>query len=323
MVDNAGKADGANGAGGPPQAAPVPVPVRVHSLLHTNLNTVNVAASASFYGDLLGLTPGMKTARTAADGKGLGVEGAPVTECWFLYDHRGPRAAPAVEALEWETPATLGEHPQEPHHIGISSLGFAVPSLDAARAEAARLGRPWRELEAWPLRGRTVDAARVTDTDGVPVELMERPGKAPVFSHLRINVTDLGASVAWYERLGFTAETTASAVKTADGATLSCASLVIGEDPSFSLELTQWEDPKGIGTALSPAYHHGLYRIALGVEDAREAYEALADPELRAPEFVELPGTKLGGVVVLFLHDPDGVVVELVGRSRSHIRREG
>ena len=36
-----------------------------------------------------------------------------------------------------------------------------------------------------------------------------------------------------------------------------------------------------------------------------------------APEFVELPGTRRGGVVVLFLRDPDGVVVELVGRPRT------
>ena len=72
-----------------------PARVRVHSLLHTNLNTVDVAAAASCYTDVLGLRPGMKTARVAADGRALGVEGAPVTECWFLYDHRGPRAAPA------------------------------------------------------------------------------------------------------------------------------------------------------------------------------------------------------------------------------------
>ena len=52
------------------------------------------------------------------------------------------------------------------------------------------------------------------------------------------------------------------------------------------------------------------------------AYETLsADEPLTAPEFVELPGTRLGGVTVLFMRDPDGVVVELVGRSRSHMRR--
>jgi catechol 2,3-dioxygenase-like lactoylglutathione lyase family enzyme len=304
-----------------------PALVRVHSLLHTNLNTVDVAAAAAFYADLLGLCPGMKTARTAADGRALGVDGTPVTECWFLYDHRGPRTAPAVEVLEWETPATVGEHPAEPHHIGISSIGFAVPSLDLLRGRAEALGRPWWELANWPVRGNPGRAARVLDLDGVPVELTESTdvagrGEAPVFSHLRINVTGLDASVAWYERLGFTAKSTGRSAD-ADGAVLSYASLVTEDDPSFTLELTQWEDPKGTGLASSPAYHRGLYRIALGVDDVQAAYEALApdSPGLPAPEFVELPGTRLGGVVVLFLRDPDGVVVELVGRSRSHLRR--
>ena len=305
----------------PDGPVPTQVSVQVHSLLHTNLNTVDVSAAAGFYADVLGLLPGMKTARTAADGRALGVAGAPVTECWFLYDHRGPRTAPAVEVLEWETPATTGAHPAEPHHIGISSLGYAVPSIDLVRAKAARLGRPWTELAAWPVRGKTTVAARTNDLDGVPIELIERAAEAPVFSHLRINVTDLDASVAWYERLGFTAKATARSAQAGD-AVLSYASMVTEGDPSFSLELTQWEDPKGTGLASSPAYHRGLYRIALGVDDVNTAHETLAAAApLNAPEYVELPGTRLGGVTVLFLRDPDGVIVELVGRSRSHMRR--
>ena len=51
--------------------------------------------------------------------------------------------------------------------------------------------------------------------------------------------------------------------------------MVTEGDASFSLELTQWEDPKGTGLASSPAYHRGLYRIALGVDDVKAAYEAL------------------------------------------------
>jgi catechol 2,3-dioxygenase-like lactoylglutathione lyase family enzyme len=306
----------------PDGLVPTQVTVQVHSLLHTNLNTVDVSAAAGFYADVLGLLPGMKTARTAADGRALGVAGAPVTECWFLYDHRGPRTAPAVEVLEWETPATTGTHPAEPHHIGISSLGYAVPSIDLVRLKAALHGRPWTELTAWPVRGSATVAARMTDLDGVPIEVTELAGgEAPVFSHLRINVTDLDASVAWYERLGFTAKATARSAETGD-AVLSYASMVTDGDPSFSLELTQWEDPKPAGRASSPAYHRGLYRIALGVDDVNAAYETLAaDGPLTAPEFVELPGTRLGGVTVLFMRDPDGVVVELVGRSRSHMRR--
>jgi catechol 2,3-dioxygenase-like lactoylglutathione lyase family enzyme len=289
--------------------------------LHTNLNTVDVAAAAGFYADVLELLPGMKTARTAADGRALGVAGAPVTECWFLYDHRGPRTAPAVEVLEWEAPATTGAHPAEPHHIGISSLGYTVPSIDRVRAKAARHGRPWTELAAWPVRGSATAAGRTTDLDEVPIELTERAGDAPVFSHLRINVTDLDASVAWYERLGFTAKATARSAAAGD-AVLSYASMATEGDPSFSLELTEWERPRGTGLASSPAYHRGLYRIALGVDDVNAAYETLAaGAPLSPPEFVELPGTRLGGVTVLFMRDPDGVVVELVGRSRSHMRR--
>jgi len=295
-----------------------PAQVRVHSLLHTNLNTVDVAAAASCYADVLGLSPGMKTARVAADGRALGVEGAPVTECWFLYDHRGPRAAPAIEILEWETPATVGAHPAEPYHIGISSFGYAVPSLDKTRRRAEAHGLPWSELDGWPVRGWIGAAARMTDLDGVSVEVVERDVDAPAFSHLRINCADLDASVAWYARLGFATEVAARSVD-ADGAVLSYASLVTDGDPSFSLELTQWEDPKGTGLASSPAYHRGLYRIALGVDDVHAAYDALGlgSHGLPAPEFVELPGTKLGGVVVLFMRDPDNVVVELVGRPRS------
>src|ERR1700733_1111696 len=161
----------------PDDPMPAQGDVQVHSLLHTNLNTVDVSAAAAFYADVLGLRPGMKTARTAADGRALGVAGAPVTECWFLYDHRGPRTAPAVEVLEWESPATVGEHPAEPHHIGISSLGFAVPSLDIARARATERGRPWSELTSWPVRGRAGSVARMTDLDGVPAELIERAGE--------------------------------------------------------------------------------------------------------------------------------------------------
>jgi catechol 2,3-dioxygenase-like lactoylglutathione lyase family enzyme len=293
-------------------------PVQVHSLLHTNLNTVDVAAAASFYAEVLALSPGMKTARVPADGRALGVEGTPVSEAWFLYDHRGPRAAPAIEVLEWELPATVGEHPGEPHHIGVSSLGYAVPSLERARERARAHGRPWSELADWPVRGRVGTVARMIDLDGVPVELVQRDESAPVFSHLRVNCSDLVSSMAWYERLGFTPEVVARSVA-ADGAVLSYASLVTDGDLSFSLELTQWEEPTGCGQPSSPAYHRGLYRIALGVDDVQGAYSVLASgqPGLPAPEFVELPGTRLGGVMVMFLRDPDGVVVELVGRPRS------
>jgi hypothetical protein len=44
---------------------------------------------------------------------------------------------------------------------------------------------------------------------------------APVFSNLRINCTDLDASIAWYSRLGFTAEAVGPDAR--DGAVLRVA----------------------------------------------------------------------------------------------------
>ena len=57
----------------PDELRPAQLNVQVHSLLHTNLNTADVSAAAAFYAELLELRPGMKTARTAADGRALGL----------------------------------------------------------------------------------------------------------------------------------------------------------------------------------------------------------------------------------------------------------
>ncbi|MFE4963759.1 VOC family protein [Streptomyces sp. NPDC056660] len=307
------------------QGTRISPPTQVHSLLHCNLNTTDLAAAASLYADVLGLSPGMKTARVPSDGRVLGVEGRPVSETWFLYDHRGPRTAPAIEVQEWESPATTGEHPAEPHHIGLSALGYAVPSLEAVHALAEQKGRPWSVLDDWPVRGRDRTVGRLLDMDGVPVEILESDsaegdGALPVFSHLRINCADLDASLAWYARLGFTPRAVERTVPVGSaGAVFSYASVVTDGDPSFSLELTRWEEPRAFGRASQPAYHRGLYRIALGVDDVGAAHAELSAelPGIPEPEFVELPGTRLGGVTVLFLRDPDGIVVELVGRPRT------
>jgi hypothetical protein len=56
--------------------------------------------------------------------------------------------------------------------------------------------------------------------------------------------------------------------------------------------------------------------MALAVDDVRAAYEARADTvQIKAPEYVPLPGTPLDGLWVSFLRDPDGVTIELVERT--------
>src|ERR1700688_2122527 len=73
--------------------------------------------------------------------------------------------------------------------VSAAGAGYAVPSIDFVRLKAALHGRPWTDLAAWPVRGSATIAARTTDLDGVPIELIELAGgEAGAFSHLRINV---------------------------------------------------------------------------------------------------------------------------------------
>jgi catechol 2,3-dioxygenase-like lactoylglutathione lyase family enzyme len=284
-----------------------PNAAHVHSLMHCNLNTTDVVVAAAFYADLLGLAPGMKTDRVATDGRSLDFPGTVTSEVWFMYDARGPRASPALELAEWVDPATEGQHPVEPHHLGLWSVGYGVPSF---------AGEPGEEIGALPVQGELRQVRRVFDLDGVPVELVESGGESPTFSHLRLNCADLEASTQWYRQLGFV-----TTGHFADDVAATRASLQPAADASFSLELTQWHDPAPVGQAASNANHRGLYRIALGVDDVVAAHAALSAVWDGVPEpiFVPLPGTRLGGVVVMFLHDPDGIVVELVGRPRTSL----
>jgi catechol 2,3-dioxygenase-like lactoylglutathione lyase family enzyme len=291
-----------------------------HSLLHVNLNSRDVAASAGFYERVLGLTVGMQTSGDATSGAALGAYGEVTTLAMFLYDDRGPRAAPALELLEWRSPEPLGQSPDEPSHAGIAAVGFRVPSLADVRAKAPT---QTVDLGAWPWRAASARLLRLRDPDGIRVELVEDPTlRSPQFSHLRLNVHELAASIAWYARIGLQAG--ASAVSApVDGAVVSVCSLSAAGDPSLSFELTAWEHPPVTGGPIRPANHVGIYRMALAVDDVGAACRELRDdwPEVPDPLWVELPGTRLGGVNVLFLRDPDGTTVELVERPRAAMKK--
>ncbi len=299
-----------------------------HSLLHVNLNSRDAAASAAFYERALGLTVGMRTSGEPASGTSLGVDGDVTTLACFLYDGRGPRAAPAVEVLEWRDPPYIGVVPADPHHAGLAALGFAVPSLAAAQQTLLAIpGGHAAALGHWPTRGAERALLRTRDADGAAVELCEDTAlPSPQLAYVRVNVRHLGASLDWYGHLGLVAthepihrEVHSGQLDENVPAAVTIASIAAAGDLRVSFELTAWQHPAVTGSPIAPAYHVGLYRIALGVDDVHAAWEELREgwPHVAAPVWVELPGTKLGGVHVLFLTDPDGVIVELVQRPQS------
>jgi catechol 2,3-dioxygenase-like lactoylglutathione lyase family enzyme len=301
----------------------------VHSLLHCNLNSADLAKASRFYEDVLGQRIGMRTTSEPTDGAALGVAGKTRTMVWFYYDERGPRTAPAIELMDWLSPRAIGTAPREPNRAGLAAIGYRVPSLPKLRAQlSASSYDELTESAAWPIGNSGRPAMRVRDADGVPVELYEADVEAVQFSHIRINVASVEASIEWYGRLGFELRARQhdailgpQVAGLLEPASVSTASVSPAADPSVSFELTEWRSPTVTGTPISPAYHVGLYRIALGVDDVEAARAELVSlggawRDLPEPLWVPLPGTKLGGLTVLFLTDPDGVVVELVGRPR-------
>lgn len=290
----------------------------VHSLLHCNVNSAELERAAICYEDLLGQVVGMRTKPEPVDGASLGLEGQSTTNVWFFYDARGPRSAPAIELMGWVDPVAVGSAPEELHHSGLAAIGYVVPSLSDLRSRAVEGGYRIEGDDEWPVGSAQQPLLRVRDRDGVFVELRESDTvSTPLFSHLRINVRDLEASIRWYGLIGFQPAVRYDDVKVPEGV-VSVASLRPALDPSLSLELTSWSTPTVTGTPISPANHVGIYRIALAVDDVAAAHSELAAvlPNVPEPIWVPLPGTKLGGVTVQFLTDPDGVVVELVERPR-------
>lgn len=287
-----------------------PRPQHAHAAMHCNLNTVDLSATESFYRVVAGVEPRFRSIGTDQDATmmGLGRRTSSVTA--FVWDERGPRAAPALELVGWSDPGTVAPLPGD--RAGFAAIGYRVPDLEVVRPSLTALGATSGTVVA---RGRDLDALLLTDPDGVPVEVVEIggaevDGAGPALAYERLDVTDLARSLAWYAFIGF------SVVHRAD----TSATIALPEDPTFTLELA--ERPH-LAPSPDRANEQGLYRIALAVEDVDEAAGALRalDPETPDPVFIPMVDTPTGGFTVLFLRDPDGTVVELVARPRSEVRR--
>jgi catechol 2,3-dioxygenase-like lactoylglutathione lyase family enzyme len=300
--------------------------------LHVCLNTTLSAPAVAFHRAIADLGVGMATGVQHGAGSVLdiGADGSVpdqpfVAETTFLYDHRGPRVAGALEIVHWMEPATTGETYPVPTRPGLHALSYSVPSV------AEHVGAAGAEVEAeldGGLLRPTERATYVRDPDGVLVELLEAAAPAPAESRgIRLSCRDLDATVAWYGSIGFgvveppTTVTVAAAALGGDGpdVTVRAARLALAEEPTFALTVVAHPDAEG--TSWDEPYHRGLYRMALRVEnmDAAAAELKRRAVVFEGPKWIPLPGTKIGGMSILFLRDPDGVMVEFVERPTALI----
>ena len=290
----------------------------VHAVLHCNLNSPDAAGAAAFW-EQLAFTRRMRNQSDDTDARFLGLGEHTASDTWFMYDVRGPRAAPAIEICEWTDPPVEPRTPGEAARaVGFTGLGVRVASLGEETGDSAYVSEQPRHA-AW-VRGRLRQAQHVAAPDGVTVEVVEidPPAGDPedqgaAFSHARLRCTDLEATVAWYERLGW--RVVEPSEPRVDG-----VSLVVDEDPTFSLELEV--DPDA-GPSTMQANTQGVFRIALGCEDVPGAVQLLRAAGVEAPDavFTAMPDVPTGGFSVAVLRDPDGTMVELVSRPRAEVRR--
>jgi catechol 2,3-dioxygenase-like lactoylglutathione lyase family enzyme len=289
-------------------------------LLHCNHNCRDIETATRFYTELLDLRVVMRsvTEPGGVDGKPMGLDGLVETDTRFLYDRRGSRVAPALELVQWFAPPTAGNLYPEPNHVGLQALGFVTGDLTDIEERVAALGG----TIAGPFGdGRLL----IRDPEGLPVELVAGNGAARA-AHVRLSCGDLERSLTWYRELGCDVvqepreERWPGALVGLDHpAEVTTAALGFRADSSYRLELAEWRDPKPVGAPYPSANHRGLYRMALAVDDVRAAHDAALDRGCDAndPEYFRLPGTPIKGLWIAFLHDPDGIVVELVERPES------
>jgi catechol 2,3-dioxygenase-like lactoylglutathione lyase family enzyme len=277
----------------------------------------------------LGLRETMRTTGEPASGGILGLDRLVRGVAAFVYDHRGPRVAPAIEVQSWVDPPVEGAPFAEPQHVGLQAVGIAVPDLDAALSASVASGAQVAGRDTSPLFH--TPAATIVDADGLALDLVEDERLAPRPSrmhHLRVTCSDLAASTEWYLGLGF--ELAGTEVLVREGATLGHTGPVAVTarrlrlpDEATEVVLTQWHAPASFGRHYRAPNHAGWYRFALGVDDTRSSHEAMEAQGWvfdRAPLLVSLDGTPVPDMWITFTSDPDGIPVELVQRPRDAFR---
>jgi catechol 2,3-dioxygenase-like lactoylglutathione lyase family enzyme len=297
------------------------VSIDVHRLLHTNYNCVDLDRVERWYTEVFALDTVMRSASEDADGIAFGLRMPTTSRAAFLYDHRGPRRTSSLELVSWISPPTVGSPYADPWDHGIQSCAYTVPDLGRTAELAAELGgEVVARADGWLL---------LRDPERLWVEVYRGPVERPEQCHLRVVTGDLEATTAWWGGLGF-AEGKPPPLPGgpwaggAERAITAERPLVATDDPTLSVLLTRWSGPEPEGPSYGAPFHQGLYRFALAVDDVWAAYRTLRDQGItRQPPYTfQLPGTKLtDGLTILFLRDPNGILVELVHRPRSHFHR--
>jgi lactoylglutathione lyase len=202
----------------------------------------------------------------------------------------------------------FAQQKNQPYALGNAFWKLYVDTRDIADTFARASARGWevesepQDLDRWP-----VTVAFLRDHDGHLVELVERhpwpdglPEDGPWLGQCCINVSDLDATVAFYELAGLTC-TSRTEIPDAYEAIL--------EHPGRGgkLQLAQQRGPHG------PLEMGTMWKLYLNTDDCHGLHNHIAQAghaSLMAPMKLDR-----WPVTVAFMSDPDGYQIELVERE--------
>lgn len=300
---------------------------------HCNVNCSSLERSRSFYEDVVGLTAFTHTNPPLqhAGGFPLSPPGPVVQwDAWMMHDDRGPAGSPALDLLEWKTPAPTGRAYPSANHLGYGRLTYVVPSVDEVFARcnaagAAVLSAPTSvSLDATGTpKTRSFCAL---DPDGTCLEFVGHPTVPHTrASCVNVNCTDLGRSSAFYRDTLGLVQVDHLAPGPQSGSVFGLPGECVweahvlslpGQEDVFTVTLVEWKLPAAAGPPYATANNLGIFRMALMVADIEASYEILQGSGVSCPGGpVKLdmgPDVPIDGLWALFFADPDGTCLELI-----------
>ena len=245
----------------------------------------------------------------------------------------GAENTTGIDLLQWRVPFNPEPPYDRPNHLGMA---YATLMTSDLIADYGLLKSQGVEFLSAPYGAPGNRFVFMRDPDGIYLKLEESPIPKPAskveqtqimgMPYIGINVSDVEASVAFYERFGYTNvrwinEQTLSLDESAawgfdKAVRYRGADVAIDRGDQHRLRLLQWLEPFDPEPAYPPPINHkGINRLALTVPDVERATAILEKQGV--PFLSEVApccsgtDTDTGGIVHAI--DPDGVFLELVG----------
>ena len=325
--------------GGMQAALPEPGKLNVLSFIHFNTNVSDFEQARAFYGRL-GFTTasGFPDANTQAMARAIGVQtptdydGSQGGEAGGYLLHGeliglGGFGGGLIDLIEFTIPRNDDPPYARLNHLGMTSAILA--SANVERDYQFMIDNGIGTLTPPTERADGVRFFVIQDLDGTFYEIEQSPGPlsaepAPnltAIDRVRINVSDVDRSLAWYELFGY------EPVARFDGTESAEAAAAMGFDAPIEyrrvilrhrldgsgLELTQWLQPYDAEPPYPlPVNHLGIHRIALLTADMQADVHILQEHGVPfvSPVTPCCSGPDSWGSIVAF-KDPDGTIVEL------------